>query len=88
MEIKSMRFKARAAAQIADAGLQANLNKVRGKFVDKRRLAIAEFSGQGGDFEALREAGKELRNRVLADLDRWEERRERNATTRRGTVLQ
>jgi L-lactate dehydrogenase complex protein LldF len=87
MEIKSMHFKSRAAAQLADAGVQVNLKKAKGKFVDKRRDAIAEFSIQGGDFEALREAGRELRNRVLADLDLWLEKFEANATARGATVL-
>jgi len=87
MEIKSMHFKARAVAQLADAGVQTNLKKAKGKFVDKRRDAIADFSAQGGDFEALREAGRELRNRVLADLDLWLEKFETNATARGATVL-
>jgi len=87
MEIKSMHFKARAAAQLANAGLQANLNKVRGKFVDKRRVAIADFCAQGGDFEALREAGMELRDRVLRDLDLWLEKFETRATARGAKVL-
>ncbi|RLJ63799.1 L-lactate dehydrogenase complex protein LldF [Sulfurisoma sediminicola] len=82
-----MHFKARAVAQLADAGVQSNLKKAKGKFVDKRRDAIAEFLAQGGDFEALREAGMELRNRVLADLDLWLEKFEVNATARGAKVL-
>jgi L-lactate dehydrogenase complex protein LldF len=38
--------------------------------VVNRASAVAEF----GDFEALREAGKAIRNRALADLDLWLER--------------
>ncbi|MBU0751880.1 MAG: iron-sulfur cluster-binding protein [Gammaproteobacteria bacterium] len=87
MEIKSMHFKSRASAKLADVGLQHNLKKAKGKFVDKRRDAIADFCAQGGDFEALREAGKDLRNRVLADLDLWLEKFEANATARGATVL-
>jgi len=87
MEIKSMHFKSRAAAQLANTGLQSTLKKVKGKFVDKRRDAIADYAGQGGDFEDLREAGREVRNRVLADLDLWLEMFESKATARGATVL-
>jgi L-lactate dehydrogenase complex protein LldF len=87
MEIKSMHFKSRAAAQLANPGVQVNLKKAKGKFVDKRRDAIADFSVQGGDFEALREAGMELRDRVLADLDLWLEKFEANATASGAKVL-
>jgi L-lactate dehydrogenase complex protein LldF len=87
MEIKSMHFKARAEAQLANPEVQKNLKKAKGKFVDKRRDAIADFAAQGGDFEALREAGRELRNRVLADLDLWLEKFESNATARGAIVL-
>ena len=87
MEVRSMHFKSRASAKLADVGLQSNLKKAKGKFVDKRRHAIADFVAQGGDFEALRDAGEELRNRVLADLDLWLEKFETNATARGAKVL-
>jgi L-lactate dehydrogenase complex protein LldF len=87
MEVKSMHFKARAEAQLANPEVQKNLKKAKGKFVDKRHDAIADFCAQGGDFEALREAGMELRDRVLADLDLWLERFEANAAARGATVL-
>ena len=74
MEIRSMFFKANAAAALANPVLQGNLRTSKGKFVDKRRAAIADFDREGGDFEALRDAGRDLRNRVLADLDLWLEK--------------
>ncbi len=82
-----MHFQARAAEKLADVTLRATLKKVKGKFVDKRRDAIADFEAQGGDFEALREAGREVRNRVLADLDLWLEKFEAEAVARGATVL-
>ena len=87
MEIRSMFFKANAAAALANPVLQGNLRTSKGKFVDKRRAAIADFDREGGDFEALRDAGRDLRNRVLADLDLWLEKFEQSATARGATVL-
>jgi L-lactate dehydrogenase complex protein LldF len=87
MEVRSMNFKATASAKLADVALQGKLKQAKGKFVDMRAAAVREFNAEGGDFEALREAAKDLRNRVLADLDVWLERFEREATRRGATVL-
>ncbi len=87
MRSRAMFFKANAAAALANPVLQANMRTSKGKFVDKRRVAVAEFEAEGGDFEALREAAAELRNRVLADLDLWLEKFEAAATARGATVL-
>jgi L-lactate dehydrogenase complex protein LldF len=87
MEIRSMHFKSRAAAQLANPAIQRNLRKVKGKFVDKRSEAVAEYEAQGGDFEALRDAARDVRNRVLADLDLWLEEFETKASASGATVL-
>ncbi len=78
-----MHFKASASAKLADVPLQANLKKAKGKFVDKRVVAIREID----DFEATRAAARDVRNRVLKDLDLWLERFEQNAAARGATVL-
>ena len=83
MQIASMHFKARAHANMANAQLQHNLQKIRGKFVDKRRESLTELD----DFEGTREAGRAIRQRALDDLDVWLEIFERNATARGATVL-
>src|SRR5436309_4044871 len=83
MQIASMHFKARAHANMANAQLQHNLQKIKGKFVDKRRESLTELD----DFEATREAGRAIRQRALDDLDVWLEIFERNATARGATVL-
>ena len=83
MQIRSMQFKANAAAALANPVLQGNLRTSKGKFVDKRAQAILELD----DFEATRRAAMELRNRVLADLDLWLERFERAASGHGATVL-
>jgi L-lactate dehydrogenase complex protein LldF len=83
MQIASMHFKERAHANMANAGLQRNLQKIKGKFVDKRREALTELD----DFEATREAGRAIRQRALDDLDVWLEIFERNAIALGATVL-
>jgi L-lactate dehydrogenase complex protein LldF len=83
VQIASMRFKERAHANMANAELQRNLQKIKGKFVAKRRDSLTELD----DFEATREAGRAIRQRALDDLDVWLEIFERNATARGATVL-
>jgi L-lactate dehydrogenase complex protein LldF len=83
MEIASMHFKERARANMANAQLQGNLQKIKGKFVAHRRASLAELD----DFEATRDAGSAIRQRALDDLDVWLEIFERNATARGATVL-
>jgi L-lactate dehydrogenase complex protein LldF len=83
MQIASMHFKERAHANMASAQLQNNLQKIKGKFVAKRRESLVELD----DFEATREAGRAIRQRALDDLDVWLEIFERNATARGATVL-
>jgi L-lactate dehydrogenase complex protein LldF len=83
MQIRSMRFKANAAAALANAGLQANLRTAKGKFVEKRALSLRELD----DFEGTREAARQVRDRVLQDLDLWLERFEQEAQRRGATVL-
>jgi len=83
MEIHSMHFKARAGQKMADVVLQQNLKKTRSKFVDKRANAIRQLD----DFEDLRTAAQELRDRVINNLDLWLERFEEEATRRGATVL-
>jgi L-lactate dehydrogenase complex protein LldF len=83
MQIASMHFKERAHDNMGNAQLQGNLQKIKGKFVAKRRESLAELD----DFEATREAGRAIRQRALDDLDVWLEMFERNATARGATVL-
>ena len=83
MEVRSMHFKANASAKLADADLQRNLRTAKNKFVDKRAISIRELD----DFEATRVAARDLRSRVLKDLDLWLERFESVATARGATVL-
>ncbi len=88
MRSQAMFFKARVGDKLADRVLQENLGKAKSKFVDARARAVAEYErDEGADFEALREAGKEIRNRTLANLDVWLETFEAKATERGGQVM-
>ena len=59
MQVTSMHFKERAHANMANAQLQHNLQKIKGKFVAKRRESLTELD----DFEGTREAGRAIRQR-------------------------
>ncbi|CAG0987868.1 Lactate utilization protein B [Burkholderiales bacterium] len=83
MQVASMHFRKRAHEKLGDERLQRNLQKIKGKFVAKRRAAITELD----DFEATREAGRAIRQRALDDLDAWLALFEANATARGATVL-
>ena len=83
MQVASMHFKERAHVKLNDAGLQRNLEKIKTKFVGKRRESLVELD----DFEATRDAARRIRQRALDDLDTWLEIFERNATARGATVL-
>ena len=65
MQSTSHRFPENAHDALNNATLQQALANVRVNFIDKRLQAIEALP----EFEALRKAGKDLRDRVLADLD-------------------
>jgi L-lactate dehydrogenase complex protein LldF len=83
MQIQSMQFVARSGQKLADVRLQQNLKKLSTKFVSARASAILELD----DFEAVRTAAVEIRNRSLKHLDVWLELFERKATEAGATVL-
>src|SRR4051794_20171989 len=83
MQVASIHFKERAHEKLNDAQLQFNLQKIKGKFVAKRRASITELD----DFEGTREAARAMRQRALDDLDTWLTLFEENATARGATVL-
>ena len=83
MEVRSMHFKANASVKLADAALQKNLRTSKGKFVNMRAIGIQDLD----DFEGTRAAARDVRDRVLKDLDLWLDRFEMSATARGATVL-
>lgn len=68
---QAMFFQARAGVSVKNKGLQAALQKAKPLFSGKRSKAIAGLADDGLEFEALRQANEEIRNRVLNDLDVW-----------------
>jgi L-lactate dehydrogenase complex protein LldF len=83
MQVASMHFKERAHDNMGNAQLQRNLDKIKDKFVNKRREALFELD----DVEGTREAARAIRQRALDNLDAWLQIFEKNATARGATVL-
>jgi L-lactate dehydrogenase complex protein LldF len=65
MQITSPEFKQNASRAMADAGLQKALARTRPGFPAKRAAAVSALP----EFEALREAGKQVKDHTLAHLD-------------------
>jgi len=84
MRSQAMFFQRRAGEALADAQLQRNFTGLKDKFVGMRARAVAAYEE---DFEALRDAGQAIRDRVLQDLDVWLELFEEKAVSRGATVL-
>jgi L-lactate dehydrogenase complex protein LldF len=82
MQIASARFQSVARDKLADANLQAALNRLQGNFVRGRAERVAELD----NFEAIRDAAAAIRDRALAHLDLYLEAFERNATARGAVV--
>jgi L-lactate dehydrogenase complex protein LldF len=82
MQLTSYRFKETARAKLADPNLQAALDKLQTNFVQGRAQRVAELD----NFEAIRDAAAEIRDRALAHLDVYLSEFERNAAAQ-GTVV-
>jgi L-lactate dehydrogenase complex protein LldF len=82
MQVAAMHFRKRAVEKLADARLQAALEKLKGNFVRGRAVRVAELD----NFEAIRDAAAAIRDRALANLDLYLEEFERNATARGASV--
>lgn len=88
MHSQSMFFKARAGEKLADVQLQKNLAGLKDKFIGMRARAVSAYGNdEAQGFDALRDAGRDIRDRVLNNLDVWLELFEANATKRGATVL-
>lgn len=75
-------FPANAKTALADANLQSALGRLKTHFSVSRRKSIERF----GDFEALRDAGRDIRNYALSHLPELLEEFERNVQARGGHV--
>jgi L-lactate dehydrogenase complex protein LldF len=82
MQLTSYKFKETAHAKLADENLQAALEKLQTNFVKGRAERVAELD----NFEAIRDAAADIRDRALANLDLYLAEFERNAIAQ-GTVV-
>lgn len=82
MQITTPDFKAKSRTAIADPHLQSALGTLRENFSGNRASAVERLP----EFEALRDAGRELKNHVLDNLDYYLERFE-TAATQAGSVV-
>ncbi|TYO85404.1 lactate utilization protein B [Oceanicella actignis] len=78
----SDRFAQNVREALADANLQAALRGARGNFIAKRAKAAALVP----EFDAIRDAARDMKNATLADLDLWLEHYERKVTEAGGVV--
>lgn len=82
MEITSSRFKKAASEALANAKVQAALANAKGRFVVARSKAVRELN----NFEDIRQAGADIRDHCLANLDLYLQEWERRATEA-GTIV-
>ncbi|MDH5487662.1 MAG: LutB/LldF family L-lactate oxidation iron-sulfur protein [Gammaproteobacteria bacterium] len=82
MHVSSMHFKRKAVEKLGDEKLQQALNKLQSKFVDGRAAAIAELP----NFNEIRDAAADIRERVVTQLDDYLRRFELEATARGAEV--
>jgi L-lactate dehydrogenase complex protein LldF len=82
MQSTSHLFKDNVARALNDKHLQQALTHVRTKFIDKRQQAIDALP----EFEALRDAARDLKNHVLSRLDEYLVEFEGNVVKRGGQV--
>jgi len=82
MQATSHAFKANVHEALVDATLQKALGMMKTGFQGRRAEAVRRLP----EFEALREAGKAIKDHTLAHLDFYLETFERNVTARGGQV--
>lgn len=82
MNATSLRFKQNAHDAIADEKLKKALATMKVGFREKRAAAIAKLP----EFEALRDAGRDLKNHVLENLDHYLARFEERVVDQGGHV--
>jgi L-lactate dehydrogenase complex protein LldF len=82
MQVTSPAFKENAAKALADVTLQKALKNVETGFIAKRAMAAAALP----EFEALRDAARDLKNHVLAHLDLYLEAYEKKVVAAGGRV--
>ncbi|MEX0808838.1 MAG: LutB/LldF family L-lactate oxidation iron-sulfur protein [Dongiaceae bacterium] len=80
--VTSARFGENARAALADKQLQVALGHVRRNFIERRAKAVADLP----EFDALRDAARDIRDHVLNHLDLYLERFEKKVIEQGGRV--
>ncbi len=83
MQTAPVRFSARAHRALADASLREAMAVSRGHFVGARAAAAEDY----GDFESLRERGKNIRNQSIDNMPKLLRQFEQNAAAAGACVL-
>jgi L-lactate dehydrogenase complex protein LldF len=82
MESTAHAFKENADRALADATLQSALSLAKPRFVDKRRKAVTRLP----EFDALRDAARDIKDHTLAHLDLYLEAYEAKVIEQGGVV--
>ncbi|MFQ5783667.1 MAG: LutB/LldF family L-lactate oxidation iron-sulfur protein [Alphaproteobacteria bacterium] len=82
MRLTSPAFRDNAARALVDPDLQKALLKMKAGFIDKRRRAVERLP----EFDALRDAARDIKDHVLDNLDLYLERFEASVVANGGTV--
>jgi len=82
MQSTARAFKHNAGAALANPNLQESLAKLKVGFSERRRQAVERLP----EFEALRDAARDIKNHTLANLDFYLEEFERKVTALGGHV--
>ncbi len=82
LTVASPRFKENARAALADPALQKAMGHVKTGFIDRRAKAAARLP----EFEALRDAARDIKDHTLANLDVYLERFEQKVIENGGQV--
>ena len=82
MQARSRDFPARARAGLENPELQVAMGKAKDGFIAKRRRALGDLP----EFEALRKAGREIKDHTLSHLDHYLEHFEKQVRASGGVV--
>lgn len=82
MQVKSQDFKENASEALKNETLQKALGHVRGNFINKRQKAVDELP----EFDALRDAARDIKDHTLENLDLYLEAFENKVTDQGGHV--
>lgn len=82
-----MTFQRRIVGALADDNLRHSLAAVRDKFTTHRAAAVRRYETEGGDFERLRERGRQIRDESVRQMPALLRDFERNAAAAGTKVL-